>query len=55
MKVRVVKIDKPMFFVKEGTILIYNRAEGRYYSEDYEQWLPVELLEEAGAVLEVVQ
>lgn len=46
MKIKVTSVSKPMFFIKEGAILIYDGDDERIYTEDRQQWMPVELAEE---------
>lgn len=54
MKIKVKSINKPMFFVKEGAILIYDGDDERLYTEDREQWMPAYLAEENGLKFEVL-
>ena len=54
MKIKVKSINKPMFFVKEGAILIYDGNDERIYTEDRQQWMPAELAEKNGLKFEVL-
>lgn len=53
-KIRVTKIETPMFFLKIGAILIYNLEQDRIYSEDMEQYMPAQVAEKAGLEFEIL-
>lgn len=48
IKFKITKIDKPLFFLKIGNIIIVNYDENRVYSEDKKQYIPLDLALQAG-------
>ena len=50
VKYKIIKIDKPCFFLKPGAIVIIDRNNGRIYSEDRTEYMPLDTALKMGFV-----
>lgn len=55
MKIKLKKVKKPTFFLKDGTVLIVDEKLGKVFTEDREQWCPVDLVDKCGAEFEILE
>lgn len=48
MRYKITKLDKEMFFIKLGAIVIVDFVENRVYDENREQYMPLDLALKTG-------